>query len=165
MRKIFLLCGKVGSGKSTLAKLLEEHFNAVPFSMDDFMLGLYGEVPDRDEFTEKVEKCKKIIYQISDHILKFTNVSFELGCWKREEREATKKRFPDYKVIIIYLKVDKETLIERLKHRNNNLKENEYLIDEKTFNIFETMFEEPDDNENVIIYKNDKQLINEINKI
>lgn len=79
---IVLLCGKPGCGKTTLAKFLEDKFNFITLSADYFMLNLFGEVIVRNEFEEKLKKCKKVIFDLSKKLLdKNLNVVLDFGFW------------------------------------------------------------------------------------
>ena len=91
MGNLFLLCGKPGSGKSTLAKFIEEKYKAVPFSADNFMLKLFGEISDSGEFNKKLKACKGLIYEICDDVLKYNNVVLDFGFWYKDEREKCLK--------------------------------------------------------------------------
>lgn len=158
MGMVFVICGKTGSGKSTLAKFMENKYDAVNFSADSFMIRLFGEIKEREVFESKLSICKHLIYDMSDQILKHTNVVFDFGFWTKEERNSIIERFQKHKVIMIYTKLDDEAILERLKNRNRSLGENEYYIDDKTFEILSSNFEEPDETENMIVYTGNKQL-------
>ena len=54
MATVHLLCGKVGSGKTTFARRLEQN-GAVRYSVDDWMLRLYGAHMPRQEFDARLE--------------------------------------------------------------------------------------------------------------
>ena len=164
MGVVFVLCGKTGSGKSTLAKFISNQYAAVSFSADAFMLKLFGEINDRNMFDAKLAMCKSLIYDISDNVLQYANVVFDFGFWTKEERNYIINRFSGHKVIIIYMKLDDAMILERLSFRNSHLGEGEYYINENTFFLLSTKFEEPDQTETYIQYKNIDNLVLDLKK-
>lgn len=153
MSNLILLCGKPGSGKTTIAKELINKYKMIHFSADDFMLKFFGEIKDRDLFNEKLNACKDKIYEISEQLLSNDiDVVLDFGFWTKEERDYIRDRFKAYNVIVVYLKLDNEIIFERIENRNNNLQENEYYMDKNTFLILSGFFEEPQEDENLIIY-------------
>lgn len=163
MNNLFLLCGKVGSGKTTLAKKICQNFDAVLFSADDFMLKLFGEIEDQKTFNEKLTLCKELIYDTCEKISKKTNVVLDFGFWTKEERTNVKNRLsPFFNVVIVYLNIDDKTILSHLEKRNSNLKENEYFIDEQTFEILSSKFEVPSTDENFISYSQNDDFISNL---
>ncbi len=161
MGKVIALCGKPGSGKSTLSKHIKETYNAVPFSADNYMLRLFGEIEDRDIFEEKLALCKELIYDVSQDILNYTNVVYDFGFWSKNERDYLRQRF-EGNVLFIYINLSDETILNQIKHRNAHLSDGDYYMDETTYEIFARMFEEPVDETDVILYINDAVLKNEL---
>jgi len=165
MSNLILLCGKPGSGKTTIANNLINNYKMIHFSADDFMLKFFGEIKDRDLFNEKLNACKEKIYEISEQLLSSdVDVVLDFGFWTKEERDYLKGKFKAYNVIIVYLKLDNETIFERIENRNNKLKENEYYMDKNTFLILSGFFEEPKEDENLIIYTDMEDLEFKLNK-
>lgn len=155
MSNLILLCGKAGCGKTTLATALKNKYKIIHFSADDFMLKFFGEIEDRKIFDEKLRICKEKIYEISEELLNNNiDVVLDFGFWSRKEREEVKQRFCKFNVIIIYIKLDNETIFNRIQNRNANLKDNEYFMDKNTFEFLSSLFEEPSENEECIIYNN-----------
>ncbi|MDR1216280.1 MAG: ATP-binding protein [Treponema sp.] len=167
MKLIFALCGKPGAGKTALATRIAGNYKSVIFSADKIMLKLFGEIAERSLFEQKLKLCKEIIYETSDGILANSNLNiiFDFGFWTRDERKALINRFNKYKVIFIYLNVNDDILWERIENRNKNLKEGEYRFDREMFNFLSKLFDEFDDNEEYIIFKNIPQLKSEIRNI
>ena len=60
---------------------------------------------------------------------------------------------------MISTKLDDMTILDRLSYRNRHLGVSEYYIDENTFSILSSEFEEPDQMESFILYKNIEQLV------
>ena len=88
--------GKPGCEKTTLAKFLEEKFNFIHFSADYFMLSLFGEIKDRNEFKESLKKCKEVIFDLSKKLLdKDIDVVLDFGFWTKNERNSISKNLKD----------------------------------------------------------------------
>ncbi|MBQ8845294.1 MAG: ATP-binding protein [Clostridia bacterium] len=163
MNQLVLLCGKVGCGKTTIATFLKENHNFIHFSADDFMLKLFGEISDQTLFQTNLNKCKELIYGITKNLLSANcNVVLDFGFWTKNEREYVKNLFKNFNVKIVYLKLERDENLKRISNRNSNLKENEYFIDEATFDILSSKFEEPK-NEDFIIFKDIKSLEKDLN--
>ena len=64
-----LICGPVGAGKTTYAMELADGLNAVRFSIDEWMVGLFGkDKPEPVQFdwvTERVERCEHQIGRLA----------------------------------------------------------------------------------------------------
>lgn len=159
MSNLILLCGKPGCGKTTLANNLTEEFKLVHLSADDFMLKLFGEIVDRELFNVKLRACKDKIYELCEQLLSNdVDVVLDFGFWSKEERSNIRNRFKKYNVHVVYLKVDDESIFARIENRNKKLKENEYYMDKNTFTFLSSLFEEPKEDENVVVYKSYEDL-------
>jgi len=153
MGKVIALCGKSGSGKSTLSKYIQKKYNAIPFSADQYMLRLFGEIKDRDVFEEKLSLCKELIYEVSQEILKYTNVVYDFGFWHKNERDYLRQKF-EGDLVFIYLRLKDEKILSQIERRNSQLADGEYYMDQSTYETLASMFEEPTDKEEVITYTN-----------
>ena len=155
MVDLFLLCGKPGCGKTTVSKFMQEKCKMVGFSADDFMLKLFGEVEDREEFERKLALCKDLIYSITEKFLqKGIKVVLDFGFWTQKEREEVKSRFKNFDCLFIYIDKKDEDIFENIEKRNANLKENEYYMDRVTYEVLASKFETPDEAEKVLAINN-----------
>ncbi len=152
MKNLILLCGKPGCGKTTLAKFIKEKYGAVHFSADNFMLKLFGEIQDRELFERKLFACKELIYEICDELADKNDIVLDFGFWTRREREYIAKRFTNFNVIFVYMRLDDEEIFRRIENRNKKLKDNEYFMDKETYLILSSKFEEPDESEGRIFF-------------
>lgn len=151
MNNLYLLCGKPGCGKSTFAKRLNTEFGMIHLSADDFMLKLFGEIKDRKMFDEKLNACKNLIFELSKQLLVKNDVVLDFGFWTKKERSEVKSLFENSNVILLYLKLDDDTIFKQIEKRNANLKDNEYYMDKNTYEFLSSKFEEPISEENAIV--------------
>jgi predicted kinase len=161
---IFALCGRPGCGKSTLAAVLAQRHKAIVFSVDALMLQLFGEIPDRSLFEDKLTRCKDYIYSITDQVLvnSSANVIFDFGFWARAERAALRERFAGHKLQFVYLNPGNEVTWQRIEQRNATLKPDaapeSYTMDRPTWEFLAGKFEEFADEEEYIEYSTLNQL-------
>ena len=151
---VILLCGMTGSGKSTLAKRLENEFLFVRFSIDEWMISLFGHDMSRKEFDDRMANTKIKIFGIVSQLIKLNiNVVLDYGFWRQEERVLVSKMIEDVNgyPVIYYLDVDTDTLKKRLTVRNSTRSESEYEITEEMLEIFLKRFIVPSDKESVEI--------------
>lgn len=161
-----MLCGKPTSGKTTLRnKIMDRYTNIYSFSCDEEMLKTYGEIPDSNEFNEKLALTKNMLYTKAIKMLKTCSVILDFGFWYKQERDKVRHIFKEYNVVLIYLNVEHNTLVQNVKKRNENLAENEYFMDEETLKILANKFEEPDEAEDYIEYTNEENIYNYLDKI
>jgi len=150
MATLHIICGFIAAGKTTFAKQLEEQSNAVRFSIDEWMISLYGQHMSREDFEDRMDRCKTLIWKISKRLLALEiDVILDFGFWKRAERSKyqvlANKENVDFK--LYFLKADFDVLRHRLKFRNDNLPPGHFEITEEMFNTFLPLFQLPEDDE------------------
>lgn len=67
--RVHLLCGLVGVGKTTLARQMARDGAAVRFSLDEWMLRLYGLGYEDREYVAKLDGCKALIWDMALQVL------------------------------------------------------------------------------------------------
>lgn len=87
-----IIYGPQGAGKTTFARLLAHQTNAVCFSIDEWMMGLFGaDQPQtlRLEWVlERVQRCEARIWQVSTAILAMGGrVVLDLGLLRQQDRQ------------------------------------------------------------------------------
>lgn len=88
---IHLLFGPLGAGKSTLARQLADQHRGVRFSIDDWMLELYG--PDRPQPMDlpwvlaRVQRCERRIWAVAADVVRRGGTAIlDLGCLQATDR-------------------------------------------------------------------------------
>ena len=84
MGTVYLICGQQGAGKTTCAIRLASERSAVRFSLDDWIMGLFGsEAPEPMQgqwWIERAERCSLQIWQVCRRLLDLgTDVVLDFG--------------------------------------------------------------------------------------
>lgn len=66
---VHLVCGLNGAGKSTCARWLQSEHSVVRFTLDEWMLRLYGIPYDDPRYAAKAEKCQQLILDVALQVL------------------------------------------------------------------------------------------------
>jgi len=151
--QIILCCGKVLSGKSTFASGLQVKSGFIWFSADEWMLHFYGEPENRQDFEEKLSRCKEMIYRCADRFLGLgVNVVLDFGFWKIGERKSARSRFEEtgHAVEIVYFPVSFEQQCARGQHRDAGATSKEFVMFKEKIVALNALFDEPEVDERVI---------------
>lgn len=152
MAKIYFICGFIGSGKTTYAKQLAYNQSAFRFTMDEWMIPLFGEHMSRELFDQRIAILTDLFKASSIQMMHLgTSVIFDFGFWNRKKREEI-TRWAESKGIeyeIIYLDANFETCCERAYRRNAGRKDKAYEMTPDMMNMFWQWFETPDHDEKV----------------
>lgn len=156
--RIVMLCGLTGSGKTTLAHTLEKEQSAICFSVDRWMIELYGHHMSREDFDKKIENIKRLIWEVVEQLVSIgVTVILDYGFWRANERIETARmaRSIGGRPIIYFLNVPSATLRERLAIRNKNLPPGTFRITPTMLDEFIKKFEPPLASENIEIIEYD----------
>lgn len=148
----------VGSGKTTLAAHLERNYSALCFSIDEWMIKLYGHHMSREDFDHKIECIKQLIWLVVERLISIgVNVVLDYGFWQASERNQVCRRIKEKGgiPIIYFLNVPLPKLRERLAKRNRNLSEGTFEITPEMLDLFMTRFEPPTFDEGIEIVELD----------
>ena len=124
MATLYLMVGLPCTGKTAGAKELENECFALRLTPDDWHVNLFGHDildPDNDKRHYLIED---MLWQIAARALSLgTNIILDYGFWAKEEREDYRSRAQkiDARSEIIFMDVDEEELMKRVKGRNENL--------------------------------------------
>ncbi|WP_417068748.1 AAA family ATPase [Niveibacterium terrae] len=153
MAEIVLCCGKVCSGKSTYARRLEAERGFLLLSADEWMLRLNGEIADREEFADKLSRCKALIADLAlDLLARGIDVVLDSGFWTREERTEARALFAKagHRVSLLHFALPDERQRANLATRNGGPAGFHYAFDEATVLQLNRLFEAPDEDEGAL---------------
>lgn len=153
MTTVHLICGFIAAGKTTFAKHLAETCGGVRFSTDEWMISLYGHHMSRNDFEDRLVRCKTLIWEISKNLLALEiDVILDFGFWKREERtryrDLAYQENADCK--LYFLEGEFDQLRQRVKSRNAMLLPGQFEITDKMFEEFVPVFQPPAEEERAI---------------
>lgn len=153
MAKIYFVCGFIGSGKTTYSKALAEKLGAFRFSIDEWIIHLYGEHMEREVFDSRLATLQALFKDSAQQLFSLdTSVIFDFGFWRKTDREA----FVDWALSVgaesevHYLDVPFETCKQRALARNANLNSDSYHMTTEMLDLFWSWFEVPKSNENAV---------------
>ncbi len=153
MSTLYLMVGLPCSGKTTRAKQLEHEVSALRLTPDEWHVKLFGHDtydtydPDHDRRHGVIES---MLWQVAARALSLgVNVILDFGFWAKEERDDYRSRA---KVLsagseVIFMDVDAEELMNRVKTRNENLTDEIHYIPETMMKAWIDFFQKPDPQE------------------
>ena len=153
MAKVIFICGFIGSGKTTYAKQLADTEPAFRFSIDEWMIPLYGEHMEREVFDARLATLTELFQRSALEMIKLNvSVIFDYGLWRRSDRVAMLAWANQHNLEaeLHYLDVDFETCQQRALSRNSQRENKAYEMTPEMLDMFWTWFETPDSNEHVI---------------
>ncbi len=157
--KLYLLCGKTGSGKTTFARELEREHEVVRFTVDEWMIRLFGRHMPREVFDARLAICKELVFELTEKVLAAgVGAVLDFGAWSRAERERIRWRFEHgpADVVLVYLSVPDDEIRGRLARRNQQLPADTYEITDDMFQQFSSWFEAPGESERPFVVGSDR---------
>jgi len=146
MSKVYFICGFIGSGKTTYSKKLAVEKSAFRFSIDEWMIPLYGEHMERDVFTERMNTLQSLFKASALQMLSLNvPVIFDFGFWTKPDRDSVLAwaREHDLEFELIYLDVSVEKCRQRVIKRNQVQDEKSYNMTPEMLDLFWSWFEIP----------------------
>jgi predicted kinase len=145
-----LISGLPCSGKTTYATRLRADVNGVLFSLDRWLITLFGnysiDAVGYQEHVRRVLACRELIWDVASEFLKRdVDVVFDDGFFLREHRmqRVTLAKRVGAKAMIHFLDVPLAVLRARLDARNARLPAFNFRIDPATLGGFVSLFETP----------------------
>ncbi|CAH6869429.1 AAA family ATPase [Vibrio chagasii] len=156
MAKIYFVCGFIGSGKTTYSKQLADKHSAFRFSIDEWMIPLYGEHMERDVFDKRLATLQDLFKESALQLFSLdVPVIFDFGFWNKADRDAfiTWASTAGVESEVHYLDVSFDTCKQRALKRNADLNGKSYEMTPDMLALFWSWFEIPTSNENVVWVK------------
>jgi predicted kinase len=146
---VCMLCGIAGAGKTTVAKLLESR-GFVRLSIDEWIWanhGRFGMDYDAAVYPKlQVEAESQLRLLLIEMMRTRQAVVIDFSFWQRSRREAYKALIADQQRswILLYLRVEKPVLLQRLERRRDRFDPNAaFPIGEELLDRYSASFEEP----------------------
>ncbi|HCH1192615.1 TPA: ATP-binding protein [Vibrio parahaemolyticus] len=153
MTKIYFICGFIGSGKTTYSKALAKQQGAFRFSIDEWMIPLYGEHMEREVFDRRLATLQDLFKDSAKQLFSLNvPVVFDFGFWRKTDRDI----FTDWasnvgvESEIHYLDVPFNTCKQRAFARNLERNGKSYEMTREMLELFWSWFEIPASGENVV---------------
>jgi len=146
-----LVVGGTGAGKTTYARKLADELGALRFSIDEWMMPLFG--PDQptpirfDWMMERVNRCEAMIFSlVHKAAARGVPAVLDLGFTKYEHREKFRSLCADagLSVAVHFVDVSREVRWQRVQGRNAEQGETYAMqVDRSMFDFMESMWEPP----------------------
>ena len=154
MAKVYFICGFIGSGKTTYSKQLAESAPALRFSIDEWMIPLYGEHMERDVFDSRLSTLMELFKISAVQMLNLdVSVIFDFGFWTRLDRSNFKEWADRLNIEseFIYLDCCFDVCSERAQSRNKDRGDTAFEMTPEMLSMFWSWFEIPSADEPVTI--------------
>ncbi len=155
MAQVILVVGCTGAGKTTYARKLSDELGGIRFSIDEWMVPLFGE--DRPEpirfdwMMERVNRCEAMIFDMARQaVARGIPAVLDLGFTKKDHREKFRVLCADagISVAVHFVDVLRETRWQRVERRNAERGETFAMkVDRSMFDFMESMWEPPQQDE------------------
>jgi predicted kinase len=154
--RVHLLCGLPAAGKSTYARRLAAELPAVRFTLDEWMIRLYGLSYDDPAYPVRSEACQALIWDVAVQILGVgRDVVLDWNQWSRECRTTWRDRASElgYQVLLHQLDVPIEKAIAQALARTPETdRTTSHVIDAAGVRHLAAIFEAPSADEGIPIY-------------
>lgn len=124
---VYMICGQQGAGKTTLARALAHDLPAVRFSLDEWIVALFGEqLPgalSRAWWEKHAELCSGVIWSTCRQLLLVgVSVVLDFGFGSQAHRSEYFERAREAKVAtkLYVVTADRGTRLERVRARNRH---------------------------------------------
>jgi len=151
---VYFISGFIGSGKTTYAKQLAQRQSAFRFSIDEWMIPLYGEHMSREDFDARIVILENLFKGAALQMMGLgISVIFDLGYWTKQDRTNCVKWAAEngLESEVHYLDVSFKTCCLRAKQRNENLAGKSYEMSDEMLALFWSWFEVPCDEPLVMV--------------
>ena len=151
MAQVTLVVGCTGAGKTTYARALAEERGAIRFSIDEWMMPLFGpDVPQPIRFDwmmERVNRCEAVIFATAQQAAACgLPVVLDLGFTKKAHRDKFRTLCAEagLSVAVHFVDALRETRWQRVEQRNRDQGATfAMIVDRSMFDFMEVMWEPP----------------------
>ena len=147
MATLHMMVGLPGSGKTTEAKKLEQKYNALRLTPDEWQYFLFGHDIDEQEHDERHTKIEELMWEVAVKVLKSgCDVILDFGFWTKSERDEFRRKAHSFGADckIHYMNVPNDVIRQRLDARNQSAGENAiFYVSKKEFAEWSGLFEIP----------------------
>ncbi|MGB3294334.1 MAG: ATP-binding protein [Phormidesmis sp.] len=144
MTTAHLIHGFVGAGKTTYAAKLEQDLSAFRFSIDEWMIALYGQNPPAEKFEEYHSRTTDLVWNVASRALELDQpIILDFGFWSRASRDDARRRIQSLgaKTILYRVTCAEDTMRSRVLARTTRSLERALYIDENAIESFRKRFE------------------------
>lgn len=148
--KVYLICGFIGAGKTTYSKELAEEVGGFRFSIDEWMIPLYGEHMEREVFDARLNVLMNLFKESAEQLFRLgVPVIFDFGFWYKAEREAFRAWAEEFNAEceLHYIDTDFVACKSRAAKRNETRGDDAFEMTDEMLDMFWQWFEKPDENE------------------
>ena len=101
-----LIHGFIGSGKTTYATQLEKDLPALRFSIDEWLIALYGQDPTESDFEQYYNRTADLIWNVATRSLELgQDVILDFGFWSRKSRDDARARLSKVEAEFVFYNV------------------------------------------------------------
>jgi hypothetical protein len=143
---VHLLAGLNGVGKSTFARQLERDIPAVRFTLDEWVLRLYGLHYEHPDYAPSAEACKHLIWDTAQQVLATgVDVVLDWNQWSRHRRATWRDKAlqAGHYPLLHYLPGSLETALARAEQRRRHGTQGAHVLDEAGIRHLARLFEIP----------------------
>ncbi len=152
---IHLICGSTGAGKTTYSLELADELNGVHFSIDEWMVSLFGEDAPKnlspEWFVPLVARCEVQMWATAVQLGNLGVPSIlDLGFQRLEHRQKYRSLIEasNFSAKLHFLNVDASERWKRVQFRNEDQRETfQMTITRGMFDYIETIWEPPSNDE------------------
>ncbi len=153
---LIVLMGLPGTGKSYVSEYLRQKYGFVILSGEEITTQLFG--TEKVSGKEYVQVYKIIRQKASELLSQGKSVVIDGTNLKQMFRQQIYDEVKCDKLVLIYLKTDDKTALDRISKRQNS-------CSPETYDKFKSQIEEPSVDENVFVLTSDDQLLNNVDSL
>jgi len=151
MACVHLIVGNVGSGKTTYAIALADRLDAIRFSLDEWMVALFGKdltaTVDLQWRLDRIDRIEEQIWSLVAQLgARGVDVVLDLGLAKKKHRDRQRARAATLGLCakLHFLDVDLPTRVDRVRKRNAETRESfAFEVTDEMIRFMEGWFERP----------------------